>query len=223
MDRGGVEAGVRRPDRTPVGRMNDREKRIDNLSPSAVRFVARMADSLSSPPKASVRQEAAWITGCPDRIEYSGLSCDRDLTFLRTALFSPRLWRRVGIDEASILPCPIFGKSNMRDGVLAPIKFSFRLLNHDLRIDFIYGFAFRLLFSMEDSQIYFRVSGYSFQRFGTSIVRLFEHAIELSHSAFYARQIFVLFLGVVRGMSICLSLRVNQFMSKNIGDDHFLD
>ena len=39
--------------------MNDREKRIDNLSPSAGRFVARMADLLSSPPKVSVRQEAA--------------------------------------------------------------------------------------------------------------------------------------------------------------------
>ena len=50
------------------------KNRIDDLSPPAVRFVARMVDSLSSPPKASVRQEATWLTGNPDWIEYFGLS-----------------------------------------------------------------------------------------------------------------------------------------------------
>ena len=57
--------------------MNERKKlkkRIDELSPSAVRFVARMVDSLSSPPKASIPQEATWITGSPDWVEYFGLS-----------------------------------------------------------------------------------------------------------------------------------------------------
>ena len=57
--------------------MSDREdlkKRIDGLSPSAVRFVARMVESLSSPPKARVRREATWLTARPDWIEYFGLS-----------------------------------------------------------------------------------------------------------------------------------------------------
>ena len=57
--------------------MNDKEElkvRIDALSPSAVRFVARMVDSLSSPPKVSVRQRATWITTSPNWIEYFGLS-----------------------------------------------------------------------------------------------------------------------------------------------------
>ena len=57
--------------------MSDREKlkeRIDTLSPSAVRFVARMVDSLSSPPTASIGEEATWLTCCPDWIEYFGLS-----------------------------------------------------------------------------------------------------------------------------------------------------
>ena len=57
--------------------MSDRErlkKRIDDPSPSAVRFVARLVDSLSSPPRASVRREATWLTDCPDWIEYFGLS-----------------------------------------------------------------------------------------------------------------------------------------------------
>ena len=57
--------------------MNDRERlkeRIDSLSPSAVRFVARMVDSLSCPPKASVRQQATWLTSSADWIEYFGLS-----------------------------------------------------------------------------------------------------------------------------------------------------
>lgn len=57
--------------------MNDTEKlkeRIDSLSPSAVRFVARMVDSLSSPPKTSVREDSTWLTSSPDWIEYFGLS-----------------------------------------------------------------------------------------------------------------------------------------------------
>ena len=57
--------------------MSDREKlkeRIDALSPSAVRFVARMVDSLSSPPTATIGREATWLTGRPDWIEYFGLS-----------------------------------------------------------------------------------------------------------------------------------------------------
>ena len=56
--------------------MSDRERlkrRIDDPSPSAVRFVARLVDSLSSPPKESVRREATRLTGYPDRIEYFGL------------------------------------------------------------------------------------------------------------------------------------------------------
>ena len=57
--------------------MNDKDKlkkRIDGLSPSAVRFVARMVESLSSPPLASVHQEATWLTKSPEWIEYFGLS-----------------------------------------------------------------------------------------------------------------------------------------------------
>ena len=57
--------------------MNDREDlkaRIDSLSGTAVRFVARMVDSLSTPPSATTREPATWISGTPDWIEYFGLT-----------------------------------------------------------------------------------------------------------------------------------------------------
>ena len=75
----------------------------------------------------------------------------------------------------------------MRNCILAPIELPFRLLDHDLRIDFIYGLALCLFFPMENGQIYFCVSGYSSQRFGTLVVRRLEHAVELSQSTFFAR------------------------------------
>ena len=57
--------------------MSDRDvlrRKIDDLSPMGVRFVARMVDSLSEPPQA---QRSAvgqtWITAEPDWIEYFGL------------------------------------------------------------------------------------------------------------------------------------------------------
>ena len=44
--------------------------RIDTLSPVAIRFVARIVGSLSSPPKATITTQTTWITGNPDWIEY---------------------------------------------------------------------------------------------------------------------------------------------------------
>ena len=52
----------------------DLKARIDGLSETAVRFVARMVDSLSSPPSATTRQPVTWISGTPDWIEYFGLA-----------------------------------------------------------------------------------------------------------------------------------------------------
>ena len=57
--------------------MSDREDlkaRIDSLSETAVRFVARMVDSLSSPPSATSREPITWISRAPDWIEYFGLA-----------------------------------------------------------------------------------------------------------------------------------------------------
>ena len=57
--------------------MSDREDlkaRIDSLSDTAARFVARIVDSLSSPPSVSTREPSTWISGTPDWIEYFGLA-----------------------------------------------------------------------------------------------------------------------------------------------------
>ena len=57
--------------------MSDREalkQRIDELSPMGVRFVSRMVDPLSDPPRALLRTpEPTWVTAKPDWIEYFGL------------------------------------------------------------------------------------------------------------------------------------------------------
>lgn len=57
--------------------MNDSEslrRKIDDLSPMGVRFVARMVDSLSDPPQAQgSASRPTWITAEPDWIEYFGL------------------------------------------------------------------------------------------------------------------------------------------------------
>lgn len=46
--------------------------RIESLSPMGVRFVARLIDSLSCPPRADVR--GSWITSKPEWVEYFGLA-----------------------------------------------------------------------------------------------------------------------------------------------------
>ena len=52
----------------------DLKTRIDGLSETAVRFVARMVDSLSSPPSVTTREPVTWISGTPNWIEYFGLA-----------------------------------------------------------------------------------------------------------------------------------------------------
>lgn len=47
---------------------------IETLSPVAVRFVARMVDSLSSPAQANLNTEPTWITKDEDWIEYFSLA-----------------------------------------------------------------------------------------------------------------------------------------------------
>ena len=46
--------------------------RIQSLSPMGVRFVVRLIDSLSSPPRADVT--STWITSNPEWVEYFGLT-----------------------------------------------------------------------------------------------------------------------------------------------------
>ncbi|MCY4374158.1 MAG: hypothetical protein OXC31_10335 [Spirochaetaceae bacterium] len=48
--------------------------RIDDLSPMATRFVARLIGSLSSPPQATVNPQRTWITESPDWVEYFSLA-----------------------------------------------------------------------------------------------------------------------------------------------------
>ena len=47
--------------------LTDLRERTEILSPTAVRFVARTVESLSSPPMVTVREPDTWITGTPDR------------------------------------------------------------------------------------------------------------------------------------------------------------
>ena len=57
--------------------MSDREDlkaKIDSLSETAATFVARIVDSLSSPPSATTREPKTWISGRPEWIEYFGLA-----------------------------------------------------------------------------------------------------------------------------------------------------
>ncbi|MCY4655125.1 MAG: hypothetical protein OXC95_18415 [Dehalococcoidia bacterium] len=57
--------------------MNGREDlkaKIDGLSDSAIRFVTRMVDSLSSPPASTIKDPDAWISRTDEWIEYFGLA-----------------------------------------------------------------------------------------------------------------------------------------------------
>jgi len=52
--------------------LSDLKARLDTLSPTGIRFVARMVDSLSAPPIAKVASPSTWL---PDEwIEYFGLA-----------------------------------------------------------------------------------------------------------------------------------------------------
>lgn len=54
--------------------LNELKARFDGLSPTAVRFVARIVDSLANPPKAKVTSPETWLTSSPEWIEYFGLA-----------------------------------------------------------------------------------------------------------------------------------------------------
>ena len=53
---------------------NDLKARLDTLSDTAIRFVARMVDSLASPPAASSLGPVTWLSGTPAWVEYFGLA-----------------------------------------------------------------------------------------------------------------------------------------------------
>ena len=48
--------------------------RIDDLSPMATRFVARLIESLASPPQATLNPRRTWITESADWVEYFSLA-----------------------------------------------------------------------------------------------------------------------------------------------------
>ena len=52
--------------------LTDMKARIESLSPMGVRFVARLIDSLSSPPRADVTR--TWLTANPEWVEYFSLT-----------------------------------------------------------------------------------------------------------------------------------------------------
>ena len=54
--------------------LDELKERLDELSPTAVRFVAPMVDSLSPPPRAQVSACETWLTASPEWIEYFGLA-----------------------------------------------------------------------------------------------------------------------------------------------------
>ena len=48
----------------------DLQARIETLSPMGVRFVARLIESLASPPRADIT--STWLTANPEWVEYFG-------------------------------------------------------------------------------------------------------------------------------------------------------
>ena len=52
--------------------LSELKQRLDQLSPTGIRFVARMVESLSTPPRAHVNEQETWLT--PEWIEYFGLA-----------------------------------------------------------------------------------------------------------------------------------------------------
>ena len=52
--------------------VDELKARIESLTPMGVRFVARLVDSLSSPPRAGVT--STWLTSNPEWVEYFGLT-----------------------------------------------------------------------------------------------------------------------------------------------------
>ncbi len=54
--------------------LDELKARLDELSPAKVEFVARLVDSLSHPPQASIRSAETWITASREWVEYFGLA-----------------------------------------------------------------------------------------------------------------------------------------------------
>ena len=54
--------------------LKDLKAKLDRLSPAKIRFVANVVDSLSNPPRSSIRKPGTWITSSLDWIEYFGLA-----------------------------------------------------------------------------------------------------------------------------------------------------
>lgn len=52
--------------------LDELKDRLDALSPTGIRFVARMVESLYAPPQARVNEQGTWLTA--DWIEYFGLA-----------------------------------------------------------------------------------------------------------------------------------------------------
>ena len=52
--------------------ISELKQRLDALSPTGIRFVARMVESLARPPQAKVNERGTWFT--PEWIEYFGLA-----------------------------------------------------------------------------------------------------------------------------------------------------
>ena len=62
---------MRRPGNQPTD-IDELKARIESLSPMGARFVSRLIDSLSSPPRADFT--STWITSNPEWVEYFGLT-----------------------------------------------------------------------------------------------------------------------------------------------------
>ena len=54
--------------------LQELKAKLDEFSPTKIRFIANVVDSLTNPPRASIQQQGTWITGSPDWIEYFGLA-----------------------------------------------------------------------------------------------------------------------------------------------------
>lgn len=54
--------------------LDDLKARLDAFSPTQIKFVARVVDSLSRPPNADIREHGTWLTSCNEWIEYFSLA-----------------------------------------------------------------------------------------------------------------------------------------------------
>lgn len=125
--------------------------------------------------------------------------------------------------DPSIIARPFNRKTKMRNLVLATIQLTLCLYYNGFGVKLIDDLAFGLIVCIKHRKIQICVPCNSCQRLVTLTGRFFEHSVKLSASTLLAREVFVLLFRITISMSICITLGMNQLMSEDFSNDHFLD